>query len=279
MAPAATTPSDVGDFWEPQAYSTSAPFVATSSPTLVQLLQAHGSERILDVGCGDGEFTANFIDSAGFVLGIDASAKMIKAAKSRFGSEKAEFRVVDCRYLDKEPPIVDGSWDKVITNSALHWILRDEETRMPTFKAIHAALKQNGRFYFEFGGHGHVSEAFTALLSMLVQHGYSMEEAKAINRWFFPSKEWTQHMLEKAGFAVEMIEVEYRPTKLTDVDEGGLAGWIQLLGAPMINAIPAAQRSQAVKQVCEILDPVVTKPEDGSKWLGYVRLRGVARKS
>lgn len=171
------------------------------------------------------------------------------------------------------------NFENSITNSALHWILRDEGTRASTFQAIHAALKRDGHFYFEFGGHGHVSEAFTALLYMLVQHGYTVEEAKAINRWFFPSKEWTQHMLEKAGFVVETIEVEYRPTKLTVMDEGGLAGWIQLLGAPMINAIPEAQRMDAVKQVCEILEPVVTKPEDGSKWLGYVRLRGVARKA
>ena len=165
-----------------------------------------------------------------------------------------------------------------ISNSALHWILRDEETRLGTFKAIQAALKPNGRFYFEFGGHGHVSEAFTALLYMLVSHGYTMAEAKKINRWFFPSKEWTQAMLEEAGFEVECLEVEYRPTKLTGTEGGGLKGWIELLGAPMINAIPEAQRADAVKQVCEVLEPVVTKGEDGSQWLGYVRLRGVARK-
>ncbi|CAI6340799.1 unnamed protein product [Periconia digitata] len=278
MAPTAIKPSDAGDFWSPKAYSTSAPFVATSSPTLVKLLQAHKSDKILDVGCGDGEFTSNFIDSAGFVLGVDASPQMISAAQDRFGSKKAEFSVVDCRYLDKESSIVNGSWDKVITNSALHWIMRDEDTRESTFPAIHSALKPHGRFYFEFGGHGHVSEAFTALMYMLVQHGYSMEEARKINRWFFPSKEWTQKALERAGFEVELIEVEYRPTKLTAAEDGGLAGWIKLLGAPMINAVPAEKRENAVKQVCEVLEPVVTKGEDGSQWLGYVRLRGIAKK-
>ena len=97
-----------------QAYSRSAPFVAKSSTLLIQLLQAQPSDRILDVGCGDGEFTANFIPSSGFVLGIDASAKMIGAANKNYGNEKAEFRVIDCRYLDKEQSIVNGSWDKVL---------------------------------------------------------------------------------------------------------------------------------------------------------------------
>jgi len=123
-----------------------------------------------------------------------------------------------------------------------------------------------------------VSEVFTALLYMLVQHGYSMEDAKKINRWFFPSKEWMQGALEQVGFTVEMIEIDYRPTKLTSLDDGGLEGWIKLLGAPMVSAIRADLRVEAVKQVCRVLEPVVTKEEDGSQWLNYVRLRGVAKK-
>lgn len=68
---------------------------------------------MLDVGCGDGKFTGNFIPHVGSVLGIDASPSMISSAKQDYGSPKAEFRVVDCRYLDKELDIVNGAWDKV----------------------------------------------------------------------------------------------------------------------------------------------------------------------
>lgn len=46
-------------------------------------------------------------------MGIDASPSMIESARKDYGDSKAEFRVVDCRYLDKEKDIVDGSWDKV----------------------------------------------------------------------------------------------------------------------------------------------------------------------
>lgn len=47
------------------------------------------------------------------VLGIDASLSMIESAKKDYSNPKTEFRVVDCRYLEKEETIVDGSWDKV----------------------------------------------------------------------------------------------------------------------------------------------------------------------
>jgi len=84
--------------------------------------------------------------------------------------------------------------------------------------------------------------------------------------------------LESIGFVVEKMEVEYRPTKLTTEEGGGLAGWINLLGAPMVNALPPEKRESAVEQVCRVLEPVVTREEDGTQWLGYVRLRGITRK-
>lgn len=52
----------------------------------------------------------------GSVLGIDASPSMIDTAKKMYGggdNPNAEFRVVDCRYLQQERDIVNGTWDKV----------------------------------------------------------------------------------------------------------------------------------------------------------------------
>lgn len=38
---------------------------------------------------------------------------MIESANKDYASPQASFRVVDCRYLEKETSIVNGSWDKV----------------------------------------------------------------------------------------------------------------------------------------------------------------------
>lgn len=165
-----------------------------------------------------------------------------------------------------------------VSNSALHWILRDESTRMSTLRGVLAALRPGGSFAFEMGGHGHVHEVFTAIMYTLVHHGVPMDRAKAINRWFFPSEAYMTRSLEKAGFIVEKTEVEYRPTKLTTAEGGGLAGWVKLFGAPMIQALPVEKQEPAVSQICEVLEPVVTRIEDGSQWLAYVRLRGIAHK-
>jgi hypothetical protein len=86
-------------------------------------------------------------------------------------------------------------------------------------------------------------------------------------------------MLEDIGFQIVTLEVEYRPTKLTTGEGGGLDGWLRLMGANMIEVLDEDKRDAAIKLMCDNLCSVVTKDEDGSQWLGYVRLRGVARKN
>lgn len=149
---------------------------------------------------------------------------------------------------------------------------------MATLRAIYDSLKPGGSFVFEMGGHGNVAETMTALLFTLMQQGVSVEKAREANPWFFPSDSWVKEALEKVGLQVDKIETEYRPTKLTAAANGGLAGWIKLMGAQFLEVLPAEKRDEAVKQVCDVLESVVTLEENGSQWLGYVRLRGIARK-
>jgi len=84
-------------------------------------------------------------------------------------------------------------------------------------------------------------------------------------------------MLSDAGFKVEKCELEYRPTKLEEGHGGGLEGWVRLMGAQMLERVSVEQREGVVQWVLSILNPICTRDE-GGEWLGYVRLRAVARK-
>jgi hypothetical protein len=82
--------------------------------------------------------------------------------------------------------------------------------------------------------------------------------------------------LDKVGFQIQRLELEYRPTACTSEEDGGLMGWIRLMGGQMIESLKDKEKEEAVvREVAEVLETVVTR-EDGSRWLGYVRLRGVA---
>jgi hypothetical protein len=130
------------------------------------------------------------------------------------------------------------------------------------------------------GGAGNVGEVHAALLAALMHTGgLSAAQARAADPWFFPSESWMRAALEKIGFDVLVLEMEYRPTRLMEKEGGGLDGWVRLMGGQMLDAIPdEAKREAVVRNVCEVLERVVTRIEDRSQWLGYVRLRGVARR-
>ncbi len=68
---------------------------------------------MLDLGCGDAEFTGNYLHSVAEVYGVDASVSLIASANQNHGSSKARFTVLDCKYLEQDLEAVSGLWDKV----------------------------------------------------------------------------------------------------------------------------------------------------------------------
>lgn len=267
-----------------KAYSSAASFVPQLTSKVVSYLDVRPTDKILDIGCGDGILTAQIAQGAsqGQVLGLDASQSFIKTAQDQFTSKNCEFKFHDCTRIASCPEAVTGQWDKVFSNAALHWILRDPTTRQDVFNDVHSALKPGGVFVFEMGGKGNVAEIHAAFIAALVSHGLTLDAAREACPWFFPSENWMKGTLEQAGFTPEKIELEYRPTKFNPRKEdgsGGLEGWLRLMGAQFLEAVDESKQDSVLRNVAETLETIITREEDGSQWVGYVRLRAVARKS
>ncbi len=268
------------DHWTHQAYSASASFVPELTSKIVSWLDPQGSDVILDLGCGNGPLTAKIKKQCASVAGFDASANLIDAAQKTYGSvPDLTWHVQDCRYLEASPDLKHGAYTKLFSNAALHWILRDSDARMSVLRAAYKALRPGGFFVFEMGGAGNVAEIHSALLAAVVHQGLTIEAARNASPWFFPSEQLMRQMLEEVGFDVEKSELEYRPTKATAEKDGGLEGWVRLMGANFLEALTSSEKKEAaVAEVCGVLKSVMTHEEDGSMWLGYVRLRVIAKK-
>lgn len=268
------------DHWTHEAYSTSASFVPELTSKVVGWLDPQPADIILDLGCGDGLLTAKIKERCASVTGFDSSSNLLEAARRNYDSTSNLFWYVqDCRYLEDCQDVRDGAYTKVFSNAALHWILRDASTRLSVFRAAFRALKPGGELIFEMGGAGNVAEVHAALFSAVVHQGVGIEAAREACPWFFPSEDLMKKILGEAGFLVEKSEVEYRPTPLTTEKEGGIEGWARLMGAQILDILPSPeQREAAVREVCDVLKTILTHEEDGSMWLGYVRLRCHARK-
>jgi len=266
------------DHWTAKAYSNAASFVPKLTSTVVSWLDPQPSDRILDIGCGDGVLTANIKESCLSVIGVDASPNLIDSAKNAYGSgDNLKWVLLDCRHLE-EFSAGPELFDKVFSNAALHWILRAPSTRKGVFENAYRMLKPGGTFVFEMGGAGNVAEVNAALIAAVRHQGLSIGEAREACPWFFPSEKYMKELLEGVGFKVERSEAEYRPTPCTKDEGGGIEGWVRLMGAQFFEKLMDEQKEAAVKEVCEVLETIITHEEDGSKWLGYVRLRVLARK-
>ena len=116
---------------------------------LIAELDLHGTERILDLGCGDGALSAQMADLVpnGEVVGIDASHGMVEAARSK-GRMNLRFLLMDINEL-----IYVEQFDVVFSNATLHWV-KDHERLL---RNVGRALRKGGRLRFNFAGEGNCS--------------------------------------------------------------------------------------------------------------------------
>lgn len=126
--------------WDAAAYARRSNMQEAMALEVLALLVLKGSERVLDIGCGDGRITAEIANRVprGSVVGIDPSRDMISFAASRFTPStrpNLRFEVADARDLP-----FSGEFDLVVSFNALHWIPEPD----PPLRSIRRALKPNG---------------------------------------------------------------------------------------------------------------------------------------
>jgi trans-aconitate methyltransferase len=243
--------------WDPQAYSQNGAFVHELAGGVLEWLAAKPFERILDLGCGDGQLTKRLAAVCASVQGVDASPQMVAAARSRgIAADQAGA---------EELPYPDSSFDAVFSNAALHWV-RDQDAMM---LQVHRVLKPRGRFVAEMGGHGNVAAILVALTAVLARHGHADRE-DGVN--YYPTAEGYRRRLERFGFTVQQIALIPRPTRLA---EGGMEGWLRTFRRGVLDTLPESLRDLVVKETVALLTPAL-RDEEGNWVADYVRLRFIA---
>ncbi len=127
--------------WDATDYARISGLQQAMAEEVLALLDLKGSERVLDVGCGNGRITAEIAGRVpeGAVLGVDPSREMIDFASSHYGPAirpNLRFEIGDaCRLPYRE------EFDLVVSFNALHWIPEQDEA----LRSIGAAMKPDGR--------------------------------------------------------------------------------------------------------------------------------------
>jgi 2-polyprenyl-3-methyl-5-hydroxy-6-metoxy-1,4-benzoquinol methylase len=115
-------------------------------PTQERLLDVRAGQRILDIACGNGQFTRRLARLGASVLGVDISERMIERARARTTEpgDRVTFRIVDCTHADAMLSLGEKQFDAAVCTMAL----MDMAAIQPLFTALAKLLKADGRFVF-----------------------------------------------------------------------------------------------------------------------------------
>jgi trans-aconitate methyltransferase len=243
--------------WSAASYDEHARFVSELARGVVEWLEPRSGERILDLGCGDGVLTAELAGKGALLVGIDSSEEFVRTCQEQG---------LDVRLMDGEALTFADEFDAVFSNAALHWMTRPEQV----IDGVWRALRPQGRFVAEFGGHGNVAAITTALHAVALRHG---KNGHLAHPWFFPSVAAYRALLEAQGFKVVRIALIPRPTPL----KTGMAAWLKLFNTPFFDQF-GEEFDHAVNEAEELLRFALCDA-DGNWTADYVRLRVEALKA
>jgi SAM-dependent methyltransferase len=249
--------------WNAALYQGSHAFVWEYGRDLLQLLAPRSGEKILDLGCGTGQLTAEIARTGAQVTGADNSATMIEQARHNF--PQLPFELADARSLP-----FPQQFDAVFSNAALHWVSDPDAAAA----SIARTLKPGGRFVAELGGKGNNAAVLEAAFQAMADLG--VPETARQTPWYFPSVSEYALVLERNGLEVTFAALFDRPTRL-EGGARGLADWITMFGARLTAPLQSDLYPEFLRRLERYAAPRLFR--DGVWTVDYRRLRITARQT
>jgi trans-aconitate 2-methyltransferase len=188
--------------WDAELYRQRSSLQQTMAAEVLLTLELTSSDRVLDVGCGDGRITSEIARRVpnGCVVGVDASSNMIELASRQIGPN-LHFEVADACALP-----FDHEFDLVVSFNALHWINEQDLA----LASIHKSLKPGGAAHLRLVPMGARKSIETVL-----------EETRNLPTWSKYFRDFRDPYLRltegeycslarKSGFRIERVQTESR---------------------------------------------------------------------
>lgn len=251
-------------------YSKNSSFQWNVAMKTISLVPFLGTERVLDVGCGDGKITAYIASklTKGEVVGVDISDSMIDFANTHY--PQTHYPNLSFVRQDGAAICYQNQFDYVVSFSALHWILDQAKV----LKAIHHALVPGGVACLQT--YGRFRPGVTPLADRLIR----------TEKWahFFPSytpqrvfftKDEYYNLLQETGF--EQIQVVESIGETIFPNRQAVTDFIK----PILNFIlhlPKDIQAEFIDAVIDEMIAISGPSVDGSILIQDTKIRAIATK-
>lgn len=258
--------------WDAGEYRTSSSNQKRWALELLTRLELQGAERVLDIGCGDGEITAAIARMVplGYVLGIDSSRDMVELASHQYPPDRCPnlgFLRRDARELglgDDDGAIAE--FDAVFSNACLHWV-KDHQS---VLSGIRRCLRPGGRVLLQMGGRGNAASVLTALQEVLKSPRWAgCFEGFAFPYAFYGPEEY-RPWLEAGGF--DIVRLELIRKEMVHHDQSEFAAWLRTTWLPYTQRVPEPAREDFISEIVAAHAQVKAPEADGSVRFDMVRL-------
>jgi trans-aconitate methyltransferase len=251
-----------------EKYKTASTHQKEWGSKLIAELKLVGTERVLDLGSGDGALTAQIASLVpqGQAVGVDSSPSMIEVAR-RHAQPNLHFEMLDINALSYE-----AQFDVVFSNATLHWV-KDHRRLLDH---VFAALKPGGIVRFNFAADGNCATFNRMVQELMASDRYVSYFQEFEWPWYMPRLEEYQTLASR--FAFRELKVWGENADRFFADAAAMTLWInQPSLVPFLPWVPESER-EAFRG--EVIDRMVraTRQPDGTCFELFRRINLYARK-
>lgn len=228
--------------WNANQYHQVSTLQKVMAEESLALLTLEGSERVLDVGCGEGKITAEIAARVphGSVLGVDPSSDMIAFASARFESTQLRFAVGDARTLPYR-----AEFDVVVSFNALHWVPEQEQA----LRSIRAALKPGGKALLRFVPEGERKSLEDVIEEVRQDQPWARYFAGFRKPYVHLTAPEYRTLAERASFQIERLDVQAHAWDFGS--RAAFAGFCHATFVEWARLVPENERSAFITDVLD----------------------------